>query len=256
MRSSALVSGVLFLLLLVLVAAGWTPLLSFDRSVAEALHRDAVADPGLTGLNRVLSDWVWDPWTMRALAAAAVVLLWMGRERRLALWVAGTSLLAVGLQQGLKSLVGRERPEWDDPVDSARFAAFPSGHAMTAMVTCGLLLWVMALRWRDEWRGWGALTVAAVVSVLGVGWTRIYLGVHWPTDVLGGWLLGWCCVAVSVLTYRWSARRGLWTGAGIAAAGAGGTGASGRDGSGAGGAGAGDAQDGGIGGGSRMGEAR
>ncbi|WP_395359410.1 phosphatase PAP2 family protein [Streptomyces sp. YH02] len=207
MRFSAVISGVLAVLLLALVAVGWDPLLAFDRSVTEALHRDAVSDPGLTQANRVLSDWVWDPWTMRALAAATVVLLWWRRERRLALWVAATSLLAVALQQGIKTLVGRERPEWSDPVDSARFAAFPSGHAMTAMVTCGLLLWVLALRWREEWRGWGALAVAAVVSVLGVGWTRVYLGVHWPSDVLGGWLLGWCCVAAAVLTYRRSEPR-------------------------------------------------
>ncbi|MFB7513635.1 phosphatase PAP2 family protein [Streptomyces sp. NPDC056144] len=202
MRPSAVVSGVLFAVLLVLVAAGWPPLLSFDRSVAEALHRDALAHPGVTHLNRILSDWVWDPWTMRALAAVAVVFLWTRRERRLAVWVAVTCFAAAGLQQGIKFLVGRERPQWPDPVDSARFAAFPSGHAMTAMVTCGLLLWVLALRWRDEWRGWGVLAGAALVSVLGVGWTRLYLGVHWPSDVLGGWLLGWTLVAVAVLSYR------------------------------------------------------
>ncbi|KQX49739.1 MULTISPECIES: phosphatase PAP2 family protein [unclassified Streptomyces] len=207
MRTSAAVTGVLAVLLLVLVAVGWAPLLSFDRSVAEALHRHAVAHPGFTHVNRVLSDWVWDPWAMRALAAVTAALLWWRRERRLALWVVGTSLLAAGLQQALKALVGRDRPHWVDPIDSARYAAFPSGHAMTAMVTCGLLLWVVSLHWRDEWRGWGTLAGAAVVSVLGVGWTRVYLGVHWPSDVLGGWLFGWCCVAVAVLTYRWSERR-------------------------------------------------
>ncbi|MFJ8659592.1 phosphatase PAP2 family protein [Streptomyces sp. NPDC093795] len=208
MRSSAMISGVLGLVLLVLVAVGWTPLLSFDRSVAEALHREAVTQPGLTRVHRVLSDWVWDPVTMRALAAATVVLLWWWGERRTALWVAATTLLAAALQQGVKALVGRERPQWVDPVDSARFAAFPSGHAMAATVTCGLLLWVLALHWKPGRRGWGTLAWAALVSVLGVGWTRVYLGVHWPSDVLGGWLLGWCCVAVAVLTYRRSGRRG------------------------------------------------
>ncbi|WP_078489656.1 phosphatase PAP2 family protein [Streptomyces bikiniensis] len=208
MRSSAVVSGVLSALLLALVAVGWSPLLSVDRAVAEELHRGAVAHPGLTRVNRVLSDWVWDPLTMRALAAGTAVLLWWRRERRLALWVAGTSVLALLLQQGLKALVGRERPQWPDPVDWARYAAFPSGHAMTATVVCGLLLWVLALHWRDEWRGWGALASAAVVSVLGVGWTRAYLGVHWPSDVVGGWLLGWFCVSVAILAYRRNGRRG------------------------------------------------
>ncbi|MGW4704264.1 phosphatase PAP2 family protein [Streptomyces sp. NPDC004285] len=214
MRTSAVISGALAVLLLVLVAAGWPPLLSLDRSVADALHRSALAHPGFTHVNRILSDWVWDPWTMRALAAVAVVLLWWRRERRTALWVAGTSLLAVGLQQALKALVGRDRPQWTDPVDSARYAAFPSGHAMTATVTCGLLLWVLALHWREEWRGWGTLAGAAAVSVLGVGWTRVYLGVHWPSDVVEGWLVGWCCVAVAVLTYRRTAPDGDRSGEG------------------------------------------
>ncbi|MER8036731.1 phosphatase PAP2 family protein [Streptomyces hydrogenans] len=202
MRTSAVVTGALSLLLLVLVAADWSPLLSFDRAVAEALHRDAVAHPGFTRLNRVLTDWVWDPWTLRALAFAVVLLLARSGRRRLALWVAGTVLASLGVQQAVKALVGRERPVWRDPVDSASFAAFPSGHAMTAAVICGLLLWVFALVGREPWRGWGTAAGIAVVSVLGVGWTRVYLGVHWPSDVLAGWLMGWCCVAVAILAYR------------------------------------------------------
>ncbi|MFE0702253.1 phosphatase PAP2 family protein [Streptomyces sp. NPDC058872] len=207
MRTSAVASGVLAALLLLLVAVQWSPLLSFDRSVAEALHRSALAHPGFTRVNRALSDGAWDPWTMRTLGAGAAVLLWWRRERRAALWVVGTLLFAVGLEQGLKALVGRDRPRWSDPVDSAQYAAFPSGHALTATVACGLLLWVLALHWRAGWRGWGTLAGAAVVSVLGVGWTRVYLGVHWPSDVLEGWLLGWCCVVAAVLGYRRGGRR-------------------------------------------------
>ncbi|MEU8761384.1 phosphatase PAP2 family protein [Streptomyces sp. NPDC048659] len=207
MRISAVVSGALAVLLLVLVVLGWPPLLSFDRDVAEALHRSAVAEPGITHLNRILTDWVWDPWTMRALTAVAVGWLWWRRERLLALWVAGTSLFAVGFQQALKAAVDRPRPVWPDPVDSANYSSFPSGHVMTATVTCGLLLWVLALHWTETRRGWGTLTGAALVSVVGVGWTRVYLGVHWPSDVLGGWLFGWACVAGSVLAYREVERR-------------------------------------------------
>ncbi|MFF3316138.1 phosphatase PAP2 family protein [Streptomyces sp. NPDC003035] len=202
MRSSAVVSGALAVLLLVLVAVGWPPLLSLDRSVSEELHRSAVAEPGFTQLNRILSDWVWDPWTMRALIAVTVVVLWCRRERPLALWLTVTSLLTAAVQQGTKWAVDRERPGWPDPVDSAHYAAFPSGHAMTAAVSCGLLLWVLALHWREGWRGWSVAAVAALVSVLGVGWTRVYLGVHWPSDVVAGWLLGCFFVVVSILTFR------------------------------------------------------
>ncbi|MDT9687487.1 phosphatase PAP2 family protein [Streptomyces sp. P9(2023)] len=208
MRSSAVVSAALLVVLLVLVAVEWSPLLSLDRSVADALHRSAVAEPGFTALNRILSDWVWDPWTMRALVVLAALVLWWRRERWLALWLVGAVLVAAGVQQAMKAALGRARPGWPDPVDSAQFAAFPSGHATTAVVGCGLLLWVFALHWRESWRGWSVLAVAALVSVLGTGWTRLYLGVHWLSDVVAGSLLGWCVVAVAIITYRRHGRDG------------------------------------------------
>ncbi|MEW2174557.1 phosphatase PAP2 family protein [Streptomyces sp. NPDC007027] len=201
------VAGAASVVLLVLVAVRWSPLMALDRSVANALHRHAVADPGLVRVNRVLTDWVWDPWTMRALIAVAVVVLWWRGARRLALWVAATSLLASLLQQALKAVVGRERPRWPDPVDSAQFAAFPSGHAMTAVVTCGLLLWLLRLYGAGPGL-WAAALTVAVVSAVGVAVTRVYLGVHWLTDVVGGALLGVAVVALSAAGYaRYAAPR-------------------------------------------------
>ncbi|MFE3434361.1 phosphatase PAP2 family protein [Streptomyces sp. NPDC059171] len=201
------VAGAASVVLLALVAVRWSPLMALDRSVAEALHRHAVADPGLVRVNRVLTDWVWDPWTMRALIAVAVVVLWWRGARRLALWVAATSLLASLFQQALKAVVGRERPRWPDPVDSAQFAAFPSGHAMTAVVTCGLLLWLLRLYGAGPGL-WAAALTVAVVSAVGVAVTRVYLGVHWLTDVVGGALLGVAVVALSAAGYaRYAAAR-------------------------------------------------
>ncbi|MBT2388676.1 phosphatase PAP2 family protein [Streptomyces sp. ISL-1] len=199
-RTGALLA-VLSAVLLTLVALSWSPLMSFDRTVAEGLHGWAVTEPGLTGVSRVLTDWVWDPWTMRALLAAAVVWLWWLRERLLAVWVAVTSAVGTFVQQGLKSAVGQERPHWPDPVDSAHYAAFPSGHAMTAMVSWVLLLWLLR-RHGAQGRLWHWTIVAAVVSVVGVGLTRLYLGVHWPSDVVGGWLLGACFAALSIAAYE------------------------------------------------------
>ncbi|MEV6398197.1 phosphatase PAP2 family protein [Streptomyces sp. NPDC051907] len=198
-RTGALFA-VLSLVLLILVAISWAPLLSADESLADPLHRWAVAEPGLTEVNRVLSDWVWDPWTMRLLIAAAAVWLWVLRERLLAVWIVATSALGTAMQQGLKAAVGRERPQWPDPVDSAHYAAYPSGHAMTATVTCGLLLWLLR-RHGASGALWWTCAAVAVVSVAGVGFTRLYLGVHWPSDVVGGWLLGACVVALSIAGY-------------------------------------------------------
>lgn len=181
--------------------------MALDRDVADALHRRAVTEPGLVHVNRILTDWAWDPWTMRALITVAVVVLWWRGARVPAVWVAATSVLATVVQQGLKSAVGRERPHWPDPVDSAHYAAFPSGHAMTATVSFGLLLWLLR-RYGAGPRLWRTALVVACVSVVGVGLTRLYLGVHWLSDVLGGWLLGAALVALSIDGFARYERRG------------------------------------------------
>ncbi|MFE9663905.1 phosphatase PAP2 family protein [Streptomyces sp. NPDC005955] len=197
----ALVLGGLATLLLVLVAARWSPLLDVDEQIARTTHDWAVADPGLTHANRILTDWAWDPWTMRALLAVVVGWLLWRRDAWFAAWLAVPCALGTLLQQALKAGVGRERPRWPDPVDSANYSAFPSGHAMTATVVCGLLLWTL-YRYGVRLSLWRVALVVAAVSVLGVGFTRIWLGVHWPSDVVEGWLLGGLTVSVAVLSYE------------------------------------------------------
>jgi undecaprenyl-diphosphatase len=197
-----------FLLLLLLVTFSWHPLLALDGDIARTTHRWAVDEPGITHAFRVLTDWVWDPWTMRAVCAAAVIwLVWRRSAWWLALWVVATCAVGTLAQQVLKAAVGRERPVWPDPVDSAHYAAFPSGHALTATVVCGLVVWL--LRLYDAGRALRrTVSALAVVSVVGAGLTRIWLGVHWPSDVLGGWLLGALLVASAVAAYeRWPGSR-------------------------------------------------
>ncbi|MER8032156.1 phosphatase PAP2 family protein [Streptomyces bauhiniae] len=192
-------------LLLTLVVIDWSPLLSLDEDIARTTHRWAVKDRGLTQTFRVLTDWVWDPVTMRLLCAGvALWLVWKRAAWWTALWLLVTCAVAAVVQQAVKAGVARPRPVWPDPVDSARFAAFPSGHAMTATVVCGLLLWLIRTYGVRGARWYGAVAVA-LVSVLGVGLTRVWLGVHWFSDVLGGWLFGALVVACAVLVHE---RRG------------------------------------------------
>ncbi|MDQ0989273.1 phosphatase PAP2 family protein [Streptomyces sp. V3I7] len=194
-------------LLLTLVAIRWRPLMSVDGDVAGTTHRWAVDDRGLTHAFRILTDWVWDPLTMRLVCAAAVVwLVWRRSAWWTALWLAVVCALAALFQQLLKAAVDRPRPVWPNPVDSAHYSAFPSGHAMTATVVCGLLLWL--LHHLGAGRAlWRTALVASVVSVAGVGLTRVWLGVHWLSDVIGGWLLGALVVALAVVAYEWGRGR-------------------------------------------------
>ncbi|MFI6357179.1 phosphatase PAP2 family protein [Streptomyces sp. NPDC050743] len=206
LRAAALLAATVGMgcaLLTALVVVRWHPLLTVDGDVSRATHHWAVHDHALTHIFRVLTDWVWDPLTMRLVSAVAVVwLVWRHAAWWTALWLAVTVGLAAVVQQSLKSAVDRPRPVWPDPVDSAGYAAFPSGHAMTATVVCGLLLWLLHRFGAGRARRRTAVA-AAVVSVVGVGLTRVWLGVHWPSDVLGGWLYGALVAALAVAAYEW-----------------------------------------------------
>ncbi|WP_405015867.1 phosphatase PAP2 family protein [Kitasatospora sp. NBC_00070] len=186
-------------LLLVLIEAGWQPLAELDRAAAERLHAAVLEHPALLSVIRVLSDHVWDPVTMRLAVAAAVGWLLYRRAWRLAAWAAATEIAAGLTGLLVKLVVGRVRPSLPDPVALAPGYSFPSGHAMTAAASCAVLLLVLepvvprGLRW--------AARALAAVSVLGVGFTRVALGVHWASDVLGGWLLGAGLVAATAWTF-------------------------------------------------------
>ncbi|MFC7307955.1 phosphatase PAP2 family protein [Streptomyces monticola] len=200
LTATALTLAALSALLLGAVVAAWPPLLDLDGTLARTTHRWAVADPTATHANRILTDWFWDPWTMRILCAVLVGRLWWRGDRGLAVWAGAACLVGTLAQQVLKAVVGRDRPSWPDPVDSAHYAAFPSGHAMTAVVVGGLFLWVFA-RIGIGGARWHTALAVTVVSVVGVGATRVWLGVHWPSDVVGGWLLGALTVVLAMLLY-------------------------------------------------------
>jgi membrane-associated phospholipid phosphatase len=110
------------------------------------------------------------PWWLGALAGAAA--LGAGQLVRFALSVA----------------VGRARPPRADWAGPASGYAFPSGHTTTATLAAGLLCLGLVGILRGAWRS-GAVGLATAWAAA-VGVSRVYLGVHWPTDVLGGWLLG------------------------------------------------------------------
>ncbi len=105
----------------------------------------------------------------------------------------------------LKLLFARARPDSADFLVQAGGFAFPSGHAMKAVVAYGLTA-LMLLRWRVV-RSVPAATAAVALVSLGAGVSRVYLGVHWPTDVLGGWIVGAVWLALCWRVFRRVERR-------------------------------------------------
>ncbi|MFL6163819.1 MAG: phosphatase PAP2 family protein [Jatrophihabitantaceae bacterium] len=131
---------------------------------------------------------VGGPNIWRALAAVATVGLMRRHQRRTAALVAGTMTGAAMLSGGTKVLVDRHRPVVAVVIDRATSKSFPSGHAMTAFVTAGL---VVLLLWPGRpARQRALLLIAAALIVLAISFSRLILGVHFLSDVLGGWLIG------------------------------------------------------------------
>jgi undecaprenyl-diphosphatase len=91
------------------------------------------------------------------------------------------------LQEALKLAFGRPRPDLWPPLVDVASAAFPSGHALATATIFPLLAWTTGHRRSRLARPTMAVALG-LVGLVGVG--RLYLGVHWPSDVLGGWAIG------------------------------------------------------------------
>jgi undecaprenyl-diphosphatase len=122
----------------------------------------------------------------------------MRDRRREAVFVVLAITLAAAVESIVKAAVGRARPVFAHPLSHAAGASFPSGHAITSFVAFGLLALLVPRRARLP-AALGAVALSALV-----GFSRIALGVHYVSDVLGAWLLG---AAVLVGTEAWFSRR-------------------------------------------------
>jgi undecaprenyl-diphosphatase len=119
----------------------------------------------------------------------AGVILWhlVRREHREVVGWLLVGLATLLLPEVIKLLVARSRPElWPRIIEVSGFS-FPSGHAVAGAALYPLLSWV-ALRSRPRLRRWSWALGLIPAAYVGLG--RLYLGVHWPTDVVAGWLLG------------------------------------------------------------------
>jgi undecaprenyl-diphosphatase len=130
------------------------------------------------------------------------VALWWGR-----VWLAVQFALCYGLARFLPgfgwSLWDRARPDFvAEGVAAPAAHAFPSGHALFALTTYGLLAYLWASRsgsWVERVLAFGVLGVLAAV----VGYGRLLLGAHWPSDLIGAWVIGAVWLAGNVLVLRW-----------------------------------------------------
>ena len=138
---------------------------------------------------------------------AAIGFLLMLRRRAAALLVAVSVGGGVLLSNLLKFGFARPRPELVPHAVKVYTASFPSGHSMLSAVTY-LTLGALLARVQPRRRLKLYLLALAVLLTVLVGASRVYLGVHWPTDVLAGWCMGAAWAMLCWLAARWLQRRG------------------------------------------------
>jgi undecaprenyl-diphosphatase len=171
----------------------------FDRFLIEAVRADELRGP-LSPLRQITdlgSTWMV---TLVAIATLAVGVL-IGPWLHGVIGAATIGLASLG-NGALKALIARARPDLLEPIVAERGFSFPSGHAAMGMVAWGIL---GVLVWRSRLPlGIRRGVVAALgVVIFLVGLSRVWLGVHYPTDVLAGWTAG----AVIVLLFARLTRR-------------------------------------------------
>jgi len=176
-------------------------LIQFDEAVAQAL--DPLRSPLLTAAMQWLTDLGGSP-AIVAVALTATAFLWIERRGRAiaALWTALVG--SEGTTWAGKFIIGRERPVFLD-IARAEFASFPSGHATASMATYGFLAYLAVRRLRSPRARFEVIYWTCVLVAI-IAISRVYLGVHFLSDVASGLLVGGFWLLVGVAVAEWPRR--------------------------------------------------
>ncbi|MFL6060588.1 MAG: diacylglycerol kinase family protein [Marmoricola sp.] len=195
----ALGTALVLLVLTVLVTNDLGGIVHLDHRLAGWPHRFTAAHDWLR------STLVWlarlsGTLAMTVLTVAGAAALLVKGYRRPAIWTAAVMAVTGLLDRGLKELIGRDRPHFADVLSSPPGYSFPSGHAagISAAAGVGIVLATMLIRRRGLRR---IVLGAAVLVALLIGADRIFLGVHYLSDVVGGYLLGATVVLIGLVAF-------------------------------------------------------
>ena len=154
-----------------------------DRSVYETLY--AGHRPAMIAVARALTA-LGEPTVLIGAGVATALWLWHAGHRHLPVVLIAITMLGRGLSEAQKYWVGRARPDIEAHLVVVKTQSFPSGHATSSMI----FYMVMALTLTAGTRLHRLAAAAAFLLSLLIGLSRVMLGVHWPSDVIGGWAFG------------------------------------------------------------------
>jgi undecaprenyl-diphosphatase len=177
-----------------------------DLGAAEEFHPLVASSPGLVLALEVISFIGSPPWFYLLLGGSAIY-LWIKNRRRLSVFILMTGLMGGAVDTAVKMWVDRPRPHIEDPVATAPENAFPSGHMMMSTIGYGVLLLVFLPLVPRRRRV--LAVIGAVLLVWVIGLARLMLGVHFITDVVGGFLLGMAWLIASTAAFStWRCEEG------------------------------------------------
>jgi len=141
-------------------------------------------------------------------AIATISILWWRSYRQSASTFLIACLGTFILSDGLKIVVARVRPElWDTLITEPSFS-FPSGHALKSTVLYGMIAYLLAIRYPQQAK-W--IYTGVTIMVASICCSRLYLGVHWPTDVIIGCTIGWVWLTICITIDKWQNENGKLT---------------------------------------------
>jgi membrane-associated phospholipid phosphatase len=209
--AQALFTVYAILLILFAILAWWvhvTPVLAIDVAVTHEFQENPTA---WLRISMLIISFPGSTILLSLLVVITAVIFWIVELRLEALVILILSIVSALLNALLKVLVARPRPNprLVDVFQAAQGNSFPSGHVMAYLAFWGLLFFLGIILFRG-WHWWRILllTISAIFIVL-VGPSRIYLGDHWASDVLGAYLIGGVLLGITLWIYLQLKRRGL-----------------------------------------------
>jgi undecaprenyl-diphosphatase len=170
-----------------------------DQAIQTWVH--GFASPMLTEAMRALS-WIGSPYAVTPAVILAAGLMWWWGRKDAAVLVAAAALGGVGLDEVMKWHFKRARPDLPWAFVHEHSFSFPSGHSVMAMVMYGVIVYKTQNKLRSKGAR-AALMVGAFLMVAGIGLSRVYLGVHYPSDVAGGYFVGAVWLAAVIGSDQW-----------------------------------------------------
>jgi membrane-associated phospholipid phosphatase len=168
---------------------------AFDRTVLLEIHQ--FTNPTLDRLMLAITN-LGNPHTVVAIAGTTFAILWWRRYYQEAKIFVIDCLGGVILSYGLKLVFSKPRPNlWQSAIEETSFS-YPSGHALGSTILYGFLAYILATRYPQFVL---LIYAGAVLLIAAIGLSRLYLGVHWPTDIIAGYSIGflWVMFCITML---------------------------------------------------------